>query len=94
MIKLIIANDKLKMKMKMKKLQRSNIIYKMLIIKLEINNQILIESITIISQLNTMNKLIIMRIGLPVMMKKINIINKSKNKIIKYQKPQRNEIIN
>ena len=66
----------------------------MLIIKLEINYQILIESITIISQSNTMNKLIIMRIGLPAMMKKINIINKSKNKIIKYQKPQRNEIIN
>jgi hypothetical protein len=66
----------------------------MLIIKLEIKYQILIESITIISQSNTMNKLIIMRIGLPAMMKKINIINKSKNKIIKYQKPQRNEIIN
>ena len=61
----------------------------MLIIKLEINNQILIESITIISQLNTMNKLIIMRIELPAMMKKIKIINKLKNKIIKYQKPQK-----
>ena len=44
------------------KLQIPNIIYKMLIIKLEINYQILIESITIISQSNTMNKLIIMRI--------------------------------
>ena len=66
----------------------------MLIIKLEINYQILIESITIISQSNTMNKLIIMRIGLPAMMKKIKMINKLKNKIIKYQKPQRNEIIN
>ena len=61
----------------------------MLIMKLEIKYQILIESITIISQSNTMNKLIIMRIGLPAMMKKINIINKSKNKIIKYQKPQK-----
>ena len=76
------------------KLQVCNIIYKMLIIKSKINYQILIESITIISQSNTMNKLIIMRIELPAMMKKINIINKSKNKIIKYQKPQRNEIIN
>ena len=66
----------------------------MLIIKLEINYQILIESITIISQSNTMNKLIIMRIELPAMMKKIKMINKLKNKIIKYQKPQRNEIIN
>ena len=66
----------------------------MLQMELEIKYQILIESITIISQSNTMNKLIIMRIGLPAMMKKINIINKSKNKIIKYQKPQRNEIIN
>ena len=66
----------------------------MLIIKLEINYQILIESITIISSINTIDKSIIMRIGLPAMMKKINIINKSKNKIIKYQKPQRNEIIN
>ena len=61
----------------------------MLIIKLEINYQILIESITIISQLNTMHKLIIMRIELPVMMKKIKMINKLKNKIIKYQKPQK-----
>ena len=61
----------------------------MLIIKLEINYQILIESITIISQLNTMNKLIIMRIGLPAMMKKIKMNNKLKNKIIKYQKPQK-----
>ena len=56
-------------------LQVCNIIYKMLIIKLKINYQILIESITIISQSNTMNKLIIMRIRLPSMMKKINIIN-------------------
>ena len=61
----------------------------MLRMELEIKYQILIESITIISQSNTMNKLIIMRIGLPSMMKKINIINKSKNKIIKYQKPQK-----
>ena len=61
----------------------------MLIIKLEINNQILIESITIISQSNTMHKLIIMRIGLPAMMKKIKMNNKLKNKIIKYQKPQK-----
>ena len=61
----------------------------MLIIKLEINNQILIESITIISQSNTMNKLIIMRIGLATMMKKIKMIKKLKNKIIKYQKPQK-----
>ena len=76
------------------KLQVCNIIYKMLIIKSKINYQILIESITIISQSNTMNKLIIMRIELPAMMKKIKMINKLKNKIIKYQKPQRNEIIN
>ncbi len=62
--------------------------------ELEIKYQILIESITIISQSNTMNKLIIMRIELPAMMKKIKMINKLKNKIIKYQKPQRNEIIN
>ena len=61
----------------------------MLIIKLEINYQILIESITIISQSNTMNKLIIMRIELAAMMKKIKMINKLKNKIIKYQKPQK-----
>ena len=61
----------------------------MLIIKLKINYQILIESITIISQSNTMNKLIIMRIELPAMMKKIKMINKLKNKIIKYQKPQK-----
>ena len=52
----------------------------MLIIKLEINYQILIESITIISQSNTMHKLIIMRIELPAMMKKIKINNKLKNK--------------
>ena len=57
--------------------------------ELEINYQILIESITIISQSNTMNKLIIMRIELPAMMKKIKMINKLKNKIIKYQKPQK-----
>ena len=62
--------------------------------KLEINYQILIESITIISQSNTMNKLIIMRIGLAAMMKKIKMINKLKNKIIKYQIPQDNKIIN
>ena len=61
----------------------------MLIIKLEIKYQILIESITIISQSNTMHKSIIMRIELPAMMKKIKIINKLKNKIIKYQKPQK-----
>ena len=61
----------------------------MLIIKLEINNQILIESITIISQSNTMNKLIIIKIGLATIMKKIKMINKLKNKIIKYQKPQK-----
>ena len=57
------------------KLQVSNIIYKMLRMKLKINYQILIESITIISQSNTLNKFIIMRIRLPSMMKKINIIN-------------------
>ena len=62
------------------KLQVSNIIYKMLRIKLKINYQILIESITIISQSYTINKFIIMTIRLPSMMKKINIINKSKNK--------------
>ena len=62
----------------------------MLIIKLEIKYQILIESITIISQSNTMHKLIIMRIELPAMMKKIKMNNKLKNKIIKYQKPQKN----
>ena len=61
----------------------------MLIIKLEIKYQILIESITIISQSNTMHKLIIMRIELPAMMKKIKMNNKLKNKIIKYQKPQK-----
>ena len=72
------------------KLQVPKIIYKMLTIKLEINYQILIESITIISSSNTMNKLIIMRIQLPSMMKQIKIINKLKNKIIKYQKPQKN----
>ena len=76
------------------KLQVCNIIYKMLIIKSKINYQILIESITIISQSNTINKFIIMRIRLPSMMKKINIINKSKNKIIKYKILQKNKIIN
>ena len=76
------------------KLQVCNIIYKMLIIKSKINYQILIESITIISQSNTLNKLIIMRIRLPSLMKKINIINKSKNKIIKYKILQKNKIIN
>ena len=44
------------------KLQVPNIIYKMLTIKLKINYQILIESITIISSSNTIDKLIIMRI--------------------------------
>ena len=73
------------------KLQVCNIIYKMLIIKSKINYQILIESITIISQSNTLNKFIIMRIRLPSMMKKINIINKSKNKIIKYKILQKNK---
>ena len=48
--------------------------------KLEINYQILIESITIISQSNTLNKFIIMTIRLPSMMKKIKMNNKSKNK--------------
>ena len=62
------------------KLQVPNIIYKMLTIKLEINYQILIESITIISQSNTMHKLIIMRIQLAAMMKKIKMNNKLKNK--------------
>ena len=62
------------------KLQVPKIIYKMLTIKLEINYQILIESITIISQSNTMHKSIIMRIELPAMMKKIKMNNKSKNK--------------
>ena len=76
------------------KLQVCNIIYKMLTIKLKINYQILIESITIISQSNTLNKFIIMRIRLPSLMKKINIINKSKNKIIKYKILQKNKIIN
>ena len=76
------------------KLQVCNIIYKMLIIKLKINYQILIESITIISQSNTFNKFIIMTIRLPSLMKKINIINKSKNKIIKYKILQKNKIIN
>ena len=61
----------------------------MLIIKLEIKYQTLIESITIISQSNTIDKLIIMRIGLPAIMKKIKMNNKLKNKIIKYQKPQK-----
>ena len=73
------------------KLQVCNIIYKMLIIKSKINYQILIESITIISQSNTLNKFIIMRIRLPSMMKKINVINKSKNKIIKYKILQENK---
>ena len=76
------------------KLQVCNIIYKMLIMKLKINYQILIESITIISQSNTLNKFIIMRIRLHSLMKKINIINKSKNKIIKYKILQKNKIIN
>ena len=75
------------------KLQVCNIIYKMLIIKSKINYQILIESITIISQSNTLNKLIIMRIRLHSLMKKINIINKSKNKIIKYKILQENKEI-
>ena len=73
------------------KLQVCNIIYKMLIIKSKINYQILIESITIISQSTTINKFIIMRIRLPSMMKKINIINKSKNKIIKHKILQNNK---
>ena len=73
------------------KLQVCNIIYKMLTIKLKINYQILIESITIISQSTTINKFIIMRIRLPSMMKKINIINKSKNKIIKHKILQKNK---
>ena len=76
------------------KLQVCNIIYKMLIIKSKINYQILIESITIISQPNTMNKLIIMRIWLHSLMKKIKIINKLKNKIIEYEIQQSNKIIN
>ena len=75
------------------KLQVCNIIYKMLIIKSKINYQILIESITIISQSNTLNKFIIMRIRLHSLMKKINIINKSKNKIIKYKILQENKEI-
>ena len=66
------------------KLQVPNIIYKMLTIKLEINYQILIESITIISSSNTIDKFIIMRIQLPNMMNKIKMMNKLKNKIIKY----------
>ena len=73
------------------KLQVCNIIYKMLTIKLKINYQILIESITIISQSNTINKFIIMRIRLHSLMKKINIINKSKNKIIKHKILQKNK---
>ena len=73
------------------KLQVCNIIYKMLIIKSKINYQILIESITIISQSNTLNKFIIMRIRLHSLMKKINIINKSKNKIIKHKILQKNK---
>ena len=73
------------------KLQVCNIIYKMLRMKLKINYQILIESITIISQSNTLNKFIIMRIRLHSLMKKINIINKSKNKIIKHKILQKNK---
>ena len=73
------------------KLQVCNIIYKMLRMKLKINYQILIESITIISQSNTLNKFIIMRIRLHSLMKKINIINKSKNKLIKYKILQKNK---
>ena len=75
------------------KLQVRNIIYKMLIIKSKINYQILIESITIISRSTTINKFIIMRIRLHSLMKKINIINKSKNKIIKYKILQENKEI-
>ena len=52
----------------------------MLQMELKIKYQILIESITIISQSNTMHKLIIMRIGLAAMMKKIKINKKLKNK--------------
>ena len=52
----------------------------MLIIKLDIKYQILIESITIISSSNTSDKLIIMRIELAEMMKKIKMNNKLKNK--------------
>ena len=52
----------------------------MLRMELEINYQILIESITIISSSNTSDKLIIIEIGLPSMIKKIKIINKLKNK--------------
>ena len=49
MIKLIIANDKLKMKIK--KLQRPNIIYKMLQMKLKIENNIQIKKKNKISEL-------------------------------------------
>ena len=49
MIKLIIANDK--SKMKMKKLQRSNIIYKMLQMKLKIENNTQIKKKNKISKL-------------------------------------------
>ncbi len=49
MIKLIIANDKLKMKMK--KLQRSNIIYKILQMKLKIENNTQIKKKNKISKL-------------------------------------------
>ena len=73
------------------KLQVCNIIYKMLIIKSKINYQILIESITIISQSNTINKFIIMRIWLPGMMNKIKIINKLKKKWIEYKILQKNK---
>ena len=52
--------------------------------ELKIKYQILIKSITIISSTNTIDKSIIMRIGLAAMMKKIKMINKLKNKIIKY----------
>ena len=51
MIKLIIANDKLKMKMKIKKLQRPNIIYKILQMKLKIRNNIHIKKKNKISKL-------------------------------------------
>ena len=50
-VKLIIANDKLKMKMKIKKLQRPNIIYKILQMKLKIENSISIKKKNKISKL-------------------------------------------
>jgi hypothetical protein len=63
----------------------------MLIIKLEINYQILIESITIISSWNTSDKLMIIEIGLPAMMKKIKMNNKLKiNKHWRYNKVENN----